>query len=68
MKETRKPRIAILGSRGIPVTYGGIETITQELGSELVKKGFEVYVSCVSKRFKIKPYGNYQDVKLVTSL
>jgi len=65
VKETRKPRIAILGSRGIPATYGGFETIAQELGSGLVKKGFEVYVSCESKGFKIKPYGNYQGVRLV---
>ena len=65
VKETRKPRIAILGSRGIPATHGGSETMTQELGSELVKKKFEVYVSCESKRFKIKPYGNYQGVRLV---
>jgi hypothetical protein len=63
-EETRKPRIAILGSRGIPATYGGIETIAQEQVSELVKKGFEVCVSCESKRFKIKPYGNYQGVRL----
>jgi rhamnosyltransferase len=68
VKETRKPGIVILGSRGIPATYGGFETIAQELGSDLVKKGFEVYVSCESKRFKIKarvPYGNYQGVRLV---
>lgn len=66
VKETRKPRIAILGSRGIPATYGGFETIAQELGSGLVKEGFEVYVSCESKGFKIKPYGNYQGVRLVS--
>lgn len=65
MKETRKPTIAILGSRGIPATYGGYETIAQELGSGLVKKGFEVYVSCESKGFKIKPYGTYQGARLV---
>ena len=65
VKETRKPTIAILGSRGIPAAYGGYETIAQELGSGLVKKGFEVYVSCESKGFKIKPYGTYQGVRLV---
>jgi hypothetical protein len=46
----------------LPLT--AFETIAQELGSELVKKGFEVYVSCESKRSKIKPYGNYQGVRL----
>jgi rhamnosyltransferase len=65
VRKTRKPRIAVIGSRGIPATYGGFETIAQELSSGLVKKGFEVYVSCESKGFKIKPYGNYQGVRLV---
>lgn len=65
LEASKKLRIAILGSRGIPATYGGYETIAQELGSGLVKKGFEVYVSCESKGFKIKPYGTYQGVRLV---
>ena len=60
-----KPIIAILGSRGIPATYGGFETIAQELGSGLAKRGFEVYVSCESKGFNIKPYGAYQGLRLV---
>jgi hypothetical protein len=54
VKETRKPRIAILGSRGIPATYDGFETIAQELGSELVKKGFEVYVAANQKGSRSK--------------
>jgi glycosyltransferase involved in cell wall biosynthesis len=61
----RKPKIAILGSRGIPATYGGYETIAQELGAGLAQKGFEVYVSCESHGFRIKPYGTYQGVRLV---
>jgi len=65
LKASKRLRIAILGSRGIPAAYGGCETIAQELGSGLVKKGFEVYVSCESKGFKIKPYGTYQGVRLV---
>jgi rhamnosyltransferase len=60
-----KPVIAILGSRGIPAAYGGFETIAQELGTGLVKKGFEVYVSCESKGFKIKSHASYQGVRLV---
>jgi glycosyltransferase involved in cell wall biosynthesis len=64
-RKNRKPKIAILGSRGIPATYGGYETIAQELGVGLAKKGFEVYVSCESRCFKIEPYGTYQGVRLV---
>lgn len=61
----KKKVVAIVGSRGIPARYGGFETIAQELGTRLVKEGFEVYVSCESKRFKIKPYEMYNGVRLV---
>lgn len=61
----KKIRIAILGSRGIPARYGGFETITQELSTDLAKKGFDVYVSCEAKNFKKRPYAVYKGVKLV---
>ena len=61
----RKPTFAILGSHGIPAAYGGFETIAQELGTGLAKKGFGVYVSCESKGLKIKPYSSYHGVRLV---
>lgn len=61
----KKPTIAIVGSRGIPASYGGFETIAQELSAGLAKEGFEVYVSCESKRVKIRPYGIYKGVRLV---
>jgi len=38
------PRIALLGSRGIPARYGGFETFAQELACGLVARGFEVTV------------------------
>jgi len=47
--ERKRVRIAILGSRGIPNTYGGYETIAQELATGLCQKGFDVYVSCETK-------------------
>ena len=65
IKKTKKIKIAILGSRGIPAAYGGYETIAQELGSGLAEKGFETYVSCESKNFKIKPYGDYMGIRLI---
>lgn len=64
-KPNGKLKIAILGSRGIPAAYGGFETIAEELGSGLAKRGFEVYVSCESKGLKIKPYASYKGVQLV---
>jgi len=61
----KKVKIAILGSRGIPASYGGYETIAQELSTGLSRKGFEVYVSCESKGLRMKPYGTYKGVRLV---
>lgn len=47
--------IAILGSRGIPVSYGGFETLAEELSARLVKKGHTVTVYCC------KPYSTTGD-------
>ncbi len=37
-------KIAILGTRGIPNNYGGFEQFAQHLSSELVARGFQVWV------------------------
>ncbi|MGZ5477191.1 MAG: DUF1972 domain-containing protein, partial [Thermoanaerobaculia bacterium] len=39
-------RIAILGTRGVPPSYGGFETFAAELGTRLVQRGHEVTVYC----------------------
>lgn len=62
---TKKPTIAIIGTRGIPAGYGGCETIAQELGAGLVKKGYSVYVSCEAKGVFFKHYGIYKGIRLV---
>lgn len=64
-KKPSRARIALLGSRGIPAKYGGFETIAQELGIGLTKKGFDVYVACESRSFRINPHATYDSVKLV---
>jgi len=45
-KITRAPRIAILGTRGIPARYGGFETFAEKLGLGLCDLGFDVTVFC----------------------
>ncbi len=40
----RPPRIALLGSRGIPGNYGGYETLYEELGARLAARGWDVTV------------------------
>jgi glycosyltransferase involved in cell wall biosynthesis len=39
-------RIAMVGQRGIPATFGGVERAVEELGAELVQRGHEVIVYC----------------------
>lgn len=39
-------KLAILGSRGFPSTYGGYETLVRHLGPYLVEAGHEVTVYC----------------------
>jgi glycosyltransferase involved in cell wall biosynthesis len=44
---TTKPlRIAMIGSRGVPATWGGIERHVEELGARLASRGHEVTVFC----------------------
>ena len=39
-------RIAILGTRGVPASYGGFETFAEHLSTRLVERGHEVTVYC----------------------
>jgi glycosyltransferase involved in cell wall biosynthesis len=39
-------RIAILGTRGVPASYGGFETFAEHLSTRLVSRGHEVTVYC----------------------
>lgn len=39
-------RIALLGTRGIPASYGGFETFAEELSVRLAERGHEVTVYC----------------------
>ncbi len=39
-------RIAILGTRGIPASYGGFETFVEHLSTRLVARGHDVTVYC----------------------
>lgn len=41
-------RIAILGTRGVPASYGGFETFAEQLATRLVARGHQVTVYCRS--------------------
>lgn len=44
MTVERRPRYAIIGSRGYPSTYGGFETLVRRLAPYLVQRGADVTV------------------------
>lgn len=45
-KAPRRLTIAMLGQKGIPATYGGIERHVEEIGARLVERGHRVLVYC----------------------
>jgi glycosyltransferase involved in cell wall biosynthesis len=47
-RRSRRLRIAMIGQRGVPATFGGIEHHVEELGARLVERGHEVTVFCRS--------------------
>jgi glycosyltransferase involved in cell wall biosynthesis len=54
-------RIALLGTRGIPASYGGFETFAEELSARLAARGHNVSVYCRARY----PDKTYRGVDLV---
>jgi len=59
-----RARVAVVGSKGIPATFGGIERHVAELTSRLVRRGFTVRVYC--RPYYTSVTGSYEGVELVT--
>ena len=57
-------RISILGTRGIPASYGGFETCVEEVGTRLAARGHDVRVYCRSAHPN-ESSRNYRGVRLV---
>ncbi len=53
-------RIALLGTRGIPASYGGFETFAEEISVRLAERGHEVTVYCRERH----PEARYRGVRL----
>jgi glycosyltransferase involved in cell wall biosynthesis len=56
-------KIAMIGLKGIPATYGGVEKIAEEMSVELVRRNHEVTVYCRS--YYVKNQTEYKGVKLI---
>lgn len=59
-----RARVAVVGSKGIPASFGGIERHVAELTSCLVARGFAVRVYC--RPYYTRVTGSYHGVELVT--
>ena len=55
MNAQKTPKVAILGHRGIPSSYGGFETFAEKLAEGLVGLGVFVTSYCRSNYFKDRP-------------
>ncbi|MEM7355888.1 MAG: DUF1972 domain-containing protein, partial [Acidobacteriota bacterium] len=60
----RRLRIALIGSRGIPASYGGYETLMEEVSFRLRELGHEVTVYCRS-HYTSKRLRQHRGVELV---
>ena len=58
-----RPKIALVGSRGIPPRYGGAETFVYELSKRL-RDYFDVYVTCESDHFGVDEYEGIKRVHI----
>ncbi|MFH1509294.1 MAG: glycosyltransferase family 4 protein [bacterium] len=57
-------KIAIIGQKGIPASYGGVERHVEELAVRLAKQGHEVFVYC--RKHYVQPVRKtYKGVKLI---
>ncbi|MCA2214356.1 glycosyltransferase family 4 protein [Jidongwangia harbinensis] len=59
----RPLRIAMVGQKGMPATYGGIERHVEEMSSRLVALGHEVTVYC-RHSYDAMPMDQYRGVRL----
>jgi glycosyltransferase involved in cell wall biosynthesis len=59
----RKPKIALVGSRGIPPRYGGAETFVYELSKRL-RDFFDVYVTCETDHFGVDVFEGVKRVHI----
>jgi glycosyltransferase involved in cell wall biosynthesis len=55
-------RIAMLGSRGVPANYGGVERYVEQVGSYLAQNGAQVAVYCHAKYVSAR--GTYRGMEL----
>ncbi len=61
MTRRRPLRVAFIGCRGVPATYGGVEHHVEEIARRLALRGHEVTVFC-RPGYVDPPYDDYQGI------
>ncbi|OGC92684.1 MAG: hypothetical protein A2142_03415 [candidate division Zixibacteria bacterium RBG_16_48_11] len=56
-------RIAFIGQKGIPCTWGGVEDFVEQVSTRLVRRKHQVYVYC--RPYYTQIQGDYQGVQLL---
>lgn len=54
----------MIGTRGVPASYGGFETCVEEVGKRLVRHGHDVTVYCRKSYYADRP-STYEGIKLI---
>jgi len=62
--EPPTPRIAFLGSRGVPARYSGFEVVVEQLGIRLAQRGYDVTVYNRHPKFSL-PEKRYKGMRIV---
>ena len=60
-----KKKFFIVGTKGIPANYGGLETFAHEISIRLIKRNFDVYVTCEKPIDKPEGPAEFEGVKLI---
>ena len=63
MKAHSALTIAMIGTRGVPASYGGFETAVEEIGARLVQRGHRVIVYC--RGFEAPRHVSHRGMELV---
>ena len=58
-------KIAVVGTRGIPARYSGVETSVDEISRRLGEKGYEIIIYCRKNTDRLIATHLYKNVKLV---
>ncbi len=60
-----KKKFFIVGTKGIPANYGGLETFAHEISIRLVKRNLDVFVTCEKTTDKPEGPEEFEGVKLI---